>query len=131
MTEKALTVPLVLADPVGFIGGVQAIAGGVECEVARARAHLAHAGRLMRVGGSVHAKDVDAATIAGWEVQRGRQHVAERELKVPTKARSGPEASLGCAWAWPHMRGVAPARATEDFRNERRVRSSGSMKRLS
>ena len=69
---------LVVAHPVGLVGGVQAGAGGVQGQAARAGAHLVDAGRRHRPGGAIHPEEVDAAAVAGRQVHLGRQHVAER-----------------------------------------------------
>src|SRR5262245_34386846 len=49
------------------------------------------------------------------------------ELKVPTYARSGPAAPLGCARSTSLTRGVVPTSTAEAFRNDRREPAGGIM----
>ena len=72
---------LLLADPVGLVRGVQAGAGGVQRQAARARSQLMDAGRRQRPGGAVHVEEVNAAAVAGRQVHLRRQHVAERRAE--------------------------------------------------
>ncbi len=79
---KALTVPsLSFAHPIRLVGGIQAGAGGVQGQAARARAHLVDAGGRHRPGGAIHPEEVNAATVAGRQIHLGRQHVAERRTE--------------------------------------------------
>ena len=69
---------LVVAHPVGLVGGIQAGPGGIQGQAARAGPHLVDAGGRHRPGGAIHPEEVDAAAVAGRQVHLGRQHVAER-----------------------------------------------------
>ena len=72
---------LVVAHPIGFIGGIQAGSGGIQSQAARARAHLVDAGGRHRPGGAIHLEEVNAATIAGRQIHLRRQHIAERRTE--------------------------------------------------
>ena len=72
---------LVVAHPIGLVGGIQAGSGGIEGQAARARAHLDDRRRRHRPGGAIHPEEVDAAAIAGRQIHLGRQHVAERRAE--------------------------------------------------
>ena len=69
---------LVVAHPVGLVGGIQAGPGGIQGQAARAGPHLVDAGGRHRPGGAIHPEEVDAAAVAGRQVHLRRQHVAER-----------------------------------------------------
>ena len=74
---------LVVADPIGFVGGVEACARGIERQAARARAHLDDADRRHRSGGAIHLEEMDAAAVARRQVHLGRQRVAKRRAEGP------------------------------------------------
>ena len=72
---------LVVAHPIGLVGGIQPGPGGIQGQAARARPHLVNAGGRHRPGGAIHLEQVDAATIAGRQIHLRRQHVAERRTE--------------------------------------------------
>jgi hypothetical protein len=81
--ERADRALLLVADAVGLVGGIEARAGGIHRQAARARTHLDDAGGSHRSRRTVHAEDVDAAAVAGRQVHLGLQHVAERRAERP------------------------------------------------
>ena len=70
-----------VAHSIRLIGGIQARSGSIQGQAARARAHLKDAEGRHRAGGAVDLEDVDAATIAGRQIDLGWQHVAQRRTE--------------------------------------------------
>ena len=77
-TDRAF---LVFARPVGFIGGVQAVAGGVHRQATRTCAHRMDASGGQRPGGTIRPEQVDALAVAGRQVHLSRHGIAERGTK--------------------------------------------------
>ena len=75
-TDGAL---LVVADPIGLVGGIEPGSRGVEHEAAWARAHLHDAARRECTGGAVDPEEVNAAAVPGRQIHLGRQRIAQRE----------------------------------------------------
>ena len=74
---------LVVAHPIRLIGGIQAGSSGIQSQAAGAGAHLDDRRRRHRPRGTIHLKEVNAATIAGWQIHLGWQDIAERRTKGP------------------------------------------------
>ena len=114
---EALTVPsLSLPTRSVSLAGVQALPGGVECEVARARAHLGTpAGVIARrwLGPRERCGCRDHCRVGGPPGSATRRG-AGAEGADESQERAGGFLGLRMGLAYPG--GVAPARATEDFR---------------
>lgn len=76
--EGADRPPFLLADPLGFVGRIEARLRGVERQGARARAHFMHPGRRQGPGGAVDPKEVNAAAVSRRQINLGRPDVLER-----------------------------------------------------
>ncbi len=72
---------LVVADPIGLIGGIEPGSVGIPDQAARAGSHLVNAGGRHRPGGAIHPEEVDATTVAGREIHLRRQDIAERRAE--------------------------------------------------
>ena len=74
---------LVVASPIGFVGGIKAGTRGIERQATRARAHLDDAHGRHRAGGAIDLEEMDAAAVAGRQIHLGRQRVAKRSAEGP------------------------------------------------
>jgi len=54
---------------------------GIQSQTARAGAHLVDASGCHCPCGTIHLKNVNAATIAGRQINLGRQHISERRAE--------------------------------------------------
>ena len=72
---------LVVADAIGFIGGVEAGSCRVQRQATRARAHLDDADRRHGAGDAIHVEEMDAAAISRRQIHLRRQGVAERRAE--------------------------------------------------
>ncbi len=78
MAKALIGALVVVAHPVGLVGGVQPGAVGVQDQVIGAGPHLDDAGGRHRAGGAIDPEEVDAPAVAGRQVHLRRQHVPER-----------------------------------------------------
>ena len=114
---------LLVAHAVGLVGRVQAGAGGVHGQAARARAHLVDAARRQRPGGAVHPEEWMPRPLPGRQIHLRRQHVAERGTEGADVGEERP-GGLGRSRSGPGNQsgGTMPANAVVALRNVRRDR---------